>query len=350
MAKKLTVNSSQFAGKRQKQKIFFFLCYLLPACYLLSALSGCAPTYPKANFKEHVIRLCKKEYKLDVKVETVGKTIAIYIPLTNLLDFAFTLTQDAGEKINNVILSVSRVALSSDSNYEFYCVIAHDVKIPEIQIVIIKSVDDVKRYMLGDISRGEYSKRMLIDMKVSPQAQKERSIKEAFERMNVDKKWREGVMQDFFRSDPTTLGDIGYWNERFYIKDVSTPEFLAEEIGSRIRFAFRDDKKLDESVMLKSSKGSYVTSGDADRSFRIEISAESRNAGSFTSEELSDKIFASALAVSYDVIHGYKFRDFDHLVITTLSDGRSSRVTREDLESYKPKKTKIEDVMVFDTL
>jgi len=324
--------------------------WLVIACICLSiALSGCAPTYPKENFKEHVVRLCKKEYKLDVKVETIGKTIAIYVPLTNLLDFAFTLTQDAGEKINNVILSVSRVALSSDSNYEFYCVIAHDVKIPEIQIVIIKSVDDVKRYMLGDISRGEYSKRMLIDMKVSPQAQKERSIREAFERMSVDRKWQEGVMQDFFRSDPTTLGDIGYWGGRFYIKDVSMPEFLAEEIASRVRFVFRDDKKLDEAAMLRSSKGSYVVSGDSDRSIKIEIAAESRNTGSFTSEELSDKIFASVLAVSYEVVHGYKFGDFDYLTITNLSDGRSSKVTKEDLEKYKPKKTKIEDVMVFDT-
>jgi len=349
MAKKLTVNSSQFTRGRQKHKIFFFFCYLISVCCLLSALSGCSPTYPKGNFKEHIIRLCKKEYKLDVKVETVGKTIAIYVPLTNLLDFSFTLTQDAGEKINDVILSVSRVALSSDSNYEFYCVIAHDIKIPEIQIVIIKSIDDVKRYLLGDISRGEYSKRMLIDMKVSPQAQKERSVREAFERMSVDKKWQESMMQDFFRSDPATLGDIGYWNGKFYIKDVSTPEFLAEEIASRVRFAFRDDKKLEESAILKASKGSYVTSDAADRSFKIDISVDSRNSGTFTSEELSDKIFAGVLAASYDVIHGYKFRDFDYLTITNLSDGRSSKITKEDLESYKPKKTKIEDVMVFDT-
>jgi hypothetical protein len=320
---------------------------------LLSALLyGCAPTYPKEEIKEHIIRLCKKEYKLDVKVSTIGKTIAIYVPLSNLLDFTFALTQDAGEKINNVILSVSRVALSSDSNYEFYCVIAHDVRIPEIQIVIIKSVDDVRRFMLGDISRGEYSKRMLIDMRVSPQAQKERAIREAFERMSVDKKWREGVMQDFFRSEPTALGDIGYWGGRFYIKDVSASEFLAEEIASRLKFSFRDDKKLNEFAILKSSKGTYLVSGDSPESgryFKIEILAELKTTGGFTSKELSDKIFSSALAVSYDVIHGYKFEDFDYITITSLSDGRSSKITKEDLKSYKPKKTKIEDVMVFDT-
>jgi len=42
-----------------------------------------------------------------------------------------------------------------DADFDFYCVIAHDIRIPEIQIVIIKSVDDVKRFLLNDISRGE---------------------------------------------------------------------------------------------------------------------------------------------------------------------------------------------------
>ena len=128
---------------------------LIAACFLSSALflSGCGPTYPKEKTKESIIRLCKKEYKLDVKVEIAGKTVAIYLPLTNLLDFTFALTPDASEKINQVILSVTRVVLSTDAKYGFYCVMAHDVRIPEIQIVIIKSVEDVRRFLLGDISR-----------------------------------------------------------------------------------------------------------------------------------------------------------------------------------------------------
>jgi len=197
------------------------------------------PTYPKERFKESVIKLCKKEYKIDVKVETIGKTIAIYLPLQDLLDFNFAISKKASEQINDVILSVSRAALSTDANYDFYCIIAHDIKIPEIQIVIIKSVIDVKRFMLNDISRGEYSKRMLVDIRLNPQAQKERAVKEIFEKMTLDKKWQEDVMDDFFRSEPTGLGDIGYWNEKFYVKDISFSEFLAEEIANRIKMEFR---------------------------------------------------------------------------------------------------------------
>jgi len=326
---------------------------LLVSCTLGLVLftTGCGPTYPKEKFKESIIRLCKKEYKIDVKVKAVGKTVAIYLPLTNLLDFTFALTPEAGEKINQVILNVTRVILSTDAKYDFYCVMAHDVRIPEIQIVIIKSVEDVRRFLLGDISRGEYGKRMLIDMRIAPQAQKERAVRDVFDRMNIDKKWQEGVMQDFFMSDPTTLGDMGYWDGKFYIKDINITEFLAEEIASRIKLSFRDSMELNSSLILKSAKGVYVTSDPANagsKYFRIEISAEPRTVEAFTSKSVSDGLFAYALKTSYDVIHGYRFEDFDYVEIKSLIDGRSSKVLRKDLDNYKPKKTKIEDVMIFD--
>jgi len=315
-------------------------------------LSGCSPTYPKDKIKESIIRLCKKEYKLDVKVETVGKTVAIYLPLANLLDFTFALTPEAGEKLNQVILNVTRVVLSTDAKYNFYCLMAHDVKIPEIQIVIIKSVEDVRRFILGDISRGEYSKRMLIDMRVAPQAQKERAVKDVFSRMNIDNKWQESVMQDFFMSDPATLGDIGYWGGKFYVKDVKLDEFLAEQIANRFRLSFRDNKILGGALVLKLVKGVYIAGTQASggsRYFRIEISAEPTTAEGFNSKTISDELFAFALKTSYDVIHGYRFEDYDYVEIKSINDGRSSTVLKEDLDNYRPKRTKIEDVMVFDS-
>ncbi len=150
-------------------------CRLLVAVLVVS-LTGCSATYPKEKFKESIIRICKNEYNIDVKAETVNKTIVIYLPLENLMDFNFALTKPAMEKLNDVIFSVARVSLSTDAKYEFYCIIAHDVRIPEVQVVIIKSVEDVKRVMLNDISRGEFSKRMLVDLRVNPQSQKERSV------------------------------------------------------------------------------------------------------------------------------------------------------------------------------
>lgn len=334
----------------RKKNLSSAVCFLSAVLFALS-ITGCGPTYPKEKFDESIIRLCKKEYKLDVKVKTVGKTVALYLPLANLLDFTFALTPNAGEKLNQVILSATRVMLSTDAKYEFYCIMAHDVRIPEIQIVIIKSIEDVRRFMLGDISRGEFGKRMLIDMRVAPQAQKERAVKDVFDRMNIDKKWQDGVMQDFFMSDPATLGDIGYWGGKFYIKDIKLQEFLAEQIASRVRLLFKDNKALADSLVLKSAKGAYTAGNQVnggDRYFRIEITAEPKTISGFNSKEISDELFAYVLSTSYSVIHGYRFEDFDYVEIKSLTDGRSSKVLKSDLENYKPKKTKIEDVMIFD--
>ncbi|MBN1526702.1 MAG: hypothetical protein JW919_03855 [Candidatus Omnitrophica bacterium] len=319
------------------------------------AAAGCGPTYPKERFKESIVDVCKKDYGLDVKADVSGKTIAIYLALPNLIDFTFSITKEAGDKINDVILSVSRVALSSDADFDFYCVIAHDTRIPEVQIIIIKSVNDVKRFLLNDISRGEYAKRMLIDMRFSPQAQKERAIKDVFDKMSLDSKWQEQVMDDFFRSEPAGLGDIGYWNDRFYIKDIALPEFLVEQIASRVKLEFRDDKRLADLFLVKSSKGSFLTSG-GERVFKIEAYVDNKvviSYGAKTSVEAgglqtmvgSDEVFKAVLKVANEVIHGYRFNGFDHVEIVNQKDSSVLKVPREKLEQYRLKKLKFEDLI-----
>jgi hypothetical protein len=309
----------------------------------LVTLIGCTETYPKDKLKESIVNICKQEYKSDVLVETAGKTMVIYIPLSDLMDYTFALTKTASEKINNVIFSAARVALSTDAKIDFYCVIAHDVKIPELQIIIIKSVEDVRRLFANDISRGEYMKRMLIDLRWSPQAKKEQVVKEVFSKMSLDPKWQDQVMADFFRSDPTSLGDIGYWNNKFYIKDITLPEFLAEQITSRIRLEFREDKILKEQFLLKSAKGVYTSKKDK-RLFVFEVFAE-KSAGSIASTiEDSDKMFETVLSIAAHVIHGYHLQDYDGVEVIDQKEGRSIEVGPEELEKFRTKKLKFNEI------
>ena len=92
---------------------------LILALWVSLMLSGCGETYPKEKVRESIIRICKDEYNIDVKTEIAGKTIVIYLPLEDLMDFTFSINQDASEKINDVILSVTRVTLSTDESYQF---------------------------------------------------------------------------------------------------------------------------------------------------------------------------------------------------------------------------------------
>jgi hypothetical protein len=321
--------------------------FISPAvCFiLLITLIGCTHTYHKENIKESVVKICKQEYKLDVLVETAGRTMVIYIPLSDLVDYSFALTAGASEKINNVIFGAARVALSTDAGIDFYCVIAHDVRMPELQIIIIKSVEDVKRLFANDISRGEYMKRMLIDLRWSPQAKKEQVIKEIFSRMSLDPNWQDQVMADFFRSEPSSLGDMGYWNDRFYIKDITVPEFLAEQIASRIRMEFREDKKLKEDFLLKSVVGSY-DSKKGKNLFRFEALAERSALSGGSSIEDSDKIFETVLLTAAHVIHGYRFKDYDAVEVLDQKEGRSIRVNPAEVESFRMKKLMLSEIGV----
>lgn len=307
-------------------------------------MSGCGETYPKEKIAESIVKICKDEYKIDVKAEVVGKTVAIYLPLENLMDFTFSINQEASEKINDVILSVARVTLSTDESLNFYCVIAHDTRIPEIQIVIIKSVEDVKRLLLNDISRGEYSKRILIDLRLNPQSQKERSVKEVFQKMGLDEKWQEQVMNDFFRSEPMGLGDIGYWNDKFYVKDITRPEFLAEQIASRVKIEFKEDEDLSGNITLKAVKGLYIARPDK-KYFKIDVLAEPKWFKEAADRETADKIFRMVVTIAMHVMHSYEFTDFDYIQINEQNGGRSIVVTKEALEKVRAKKLKMEELL-----
>jgi hypothetical protein len=330
--------------RSQKKRISSSVLCLLSSVFCLLNLSGCAPSFPKGHVEEAIVKICKKEYKIDVKAKTAGKTVAIYLPLPNLLDFNLAITKEAGDRINDVVLTVSRVTLSTDAKYDFYCIIAHDVRVPEVQIIVIKSVDDIKRFLLNDVSRGEYSKRMLVDMRLSPQAQKEGAVKEVFDKMKLDTEWQDQVMDDFFRSEPTAIGDIGYWNDRFYIKDITMPEFLAEQIAGRIRIDVREDKKFSEKIMLKSAKGVYVNK-QGKKYFRIDVAASPDWLKGLGPADVSSLIFELATGVAIQVIHGYRFDDYDYVEIFSESDQKTVQILKEDLERIRTKKMKFEDVV-----
>ncbi len=324
--------------KRRRNFLLYTICYILCA-----ALTGCTATYPKEKVGESVIRICKQEYGVDVKAQIEGKTMAIYLPLTDLMDYSFSLSKPASDKINDVIFSAARVALSTDAKIDFYCVIAHDVKMPELQVIIIKDVDDIKRLFANDISRGEYMKRMLIDLRWSPQAKKEQVIKEIFTKMNLEPKWQDQVMSDFFTSQPSGIGDIGYWGGRFYIKDITLAEFLAEQIANRIRIEFREDKDLKENFLLKSVKGAYAAKRD-NRIFTFEVLADRTTIGTGSTIEDSDKIFETVLSVAGQVIHGYYFNDYDDIEILDQRAGRSIKITPQEQEAFRTKKLPLSEI------
>jgi hypothetical protein len=85
--------------------------FILP--FLLASIYSCdKPSYPVGKVEESVLKLCKDEYNLtNVQVKIIGSTLGVYIPIEGLVDPDMKLDKDAGEKIENVALSIHAIKI-----------------------------------------------------------------------------------------------------------------------------------------------------------------------------------------------------------------------------------------------
>ena len=321
---------------------FLRLCF---AFILVASLMGCRATYPKETLGESIVELCKKEYDIDIKSKMIDHTLAIFIPLPSLLNVTLGMNEEAQEMIQNVLLSASRVVLSTDAEVEFYCVIAQDIRLPELQVIIVKYVDDVKRAFFYDISRGEYFKRTIFDININPQSRKEQTIRDIFKKHNLNPEWEEKILEDFFRSTPLALKDFGYWNDRFYVKDIPLPEFLAEQIAYRIKMRFREDKDLNRRFLVRAVDGVY-TDDPAKKSFYIDFDIKMNEILKVLGEK-ADKgtVFKNVFQEVSDCLYGYKFDDFAVVKIVDKNTNDRLFVTWEDIYAFKKNRLKIDSIL-----
>ena len=316
-----------------------------------SLLTSCErPTYPKAMIPESIINLCREEYNVEVDTKLVGNTLAVYLPAENLFDAVLNLDEKASKKINDVILGVSRVTLSTDARFDFYIVIAQDPKMPEVEIVYIRYVDDVKRFLLGDISRGEYAKRAVIKLKTPPQAERERVLKELFNKLNIESP--DEMVKDYFTAEQNVSGidEISYWNKSFFIKEIGLSEFLASQIDERIKIEFRQDKDLNKWYELKSSEGKFSKEKGKQGFFMFNVNIADRVEPLYFESglELDARrknllVFKKLFSIAGNVLWAYKFEDFTEVGISIPS--RNKVIVKDALYKFRRGKVKIEDLI-----
>jgi len=208
------------------EKVFPFLVLLM----FIS--SGCKPTYPRTKVSDSIIKLCRDEYNTEVKVKTEGKTLGVYMPIDNLLDSSLQPSEESFEKLGNVLHVLSRVVLSTDADLEFIILVARDSKISGLELVLTRYVEDIKRFMVEDISRGEYIKRMLLETRLDPADLLSNLVpKEKKEQLESDE---------------------------FSIEEVHLPQFLAKQISRRIEDKFKEDKHLKENFKVTAVNGEFI--------------------------------------------------------------------------------------------
>jgi len=319
---------------------FAAMAFLVSAAFILPA---CVPSYPKEELPEAVKNICHLEYGMDVDVMVTDSTMALYYPMEGLLDVGLGISTEAWDKISNLILVASRVTLSTDADVKFYCVITQDVRLPELQVVIIKYVEDVKRGMYRNISRSESYKRTLFSINLTPQARKERTVEKVFERLNIEEDTQEKILDEFFRSPPTKLSDIGYWRGRFYIKDISLGEFLGAQIANRIKIDFKQDEHLAEYFSYKSAESEFIESPAAN-SFLLKFKiADQREPDAATNPRVVK--VQELVRIANEVVTGYKFRDFAFMRMIDQLENVVMTVSEKDIYDFNKKRLPVEEIV-----
>jgi hypothetical protein len=152
---------------------------------LLGFGAGCTTeSYDSNNLKQALSEICEKEYGIeDIDVKVKGETIGVYLPLKKLfaadfkeaavtgkvrnLETLFEPSPEALEKVEDVLFSISRVLLSTTRPLKFYVLEATDIEKTGMQLVLTGCVDDIKRVRVWDISRNEYRKRVIHELRLN---------------------------------------------------------------------------------------------------------------------------------------------------------------------------------------
>ena len=194
--------------------------------------SGCKPTYPKTKVSDSIMNLCRDEYNTEVRVKSKGRTLGVYMPVDNLLDSSLQPSEESFEKLGNVLHVLSRVALSTDADLEFITLVTRDSKISGFELVFARYVEDIKRFMVGDISQGEYMKRMDWETRLDPLV----------------------FLSDLASKDKKEQSA----SEEFSIEEVRLQDFLARQISRRIEDKFKEDKHLKENFDVANVNGEFI--------------------------------------------------------------------------------------------
>ncbi|MBU9889472.1 MAG: hypothetical protein KTQ49_06360, partial [Candidatus Omnitrophica bacterium] len=125
----------------------------------------------------------------------------VYLPLDQLfsLDFKeaimsgkvtdmeslFRPTDEAVEKVEDLLFSMSRVMLSTDKTIRFYFLQATDIEKSGMELSFLGNIEDVKRVRFWDIPRSEYRKRVIHDIRLNQAALWHQPVRRFFRDLNV---------------------------------------------------------------------------------------------------------------------------------------------------------------------
>ena len=217
--------------------------------FLLGTLPGCSQvTYPKEKVIARLIELCQKEYHININAKVSGSNLGVHINFATLFGDNFDFKEEALNILEDVLTSVRRICLSTDSNFEFYTVVGSDQN-NGVELVMTRNILDLKQVMYGNIGRNDYAQRMMLKVRPDVNLLGERKLRKFFADMATGK--IERIISNNFAQGTT-------------LKDISSSFFLSLlELGMKSNIAFKIEQmkfvpvSVDEGLFYVKVKESY---------------------------------------------------------------------------------------------
>lgn len=432
------------AARSHFHKLFLASCFLL----LASVFAGCAPSYSPLKAADSVVEILQKEYQIDAYAKLNGSMLGVRYPVDHLIDSRLNLVPETLDEMQHVVLSLHRVGLSSGKEIQFYTLVVQD-PVSAAELILVGSYLDIKRVRLLDISRNEYFKRIIRDLRFNPEILAENSVRNLFSDLSIKKAelaleeyYSKKVTseeittllfptlllalpdttefqiqqletkrisetkalllcrtREFYASQPafqylTSVFPQGFQNEylfvvdsnlyprsierivpkymvdeqnrireqpirqifneypniiaendRFYLKEYTLAQFLAELIEHRIRDDVQKDDQLSKTINLRSVQGTFDTDKKGFTFSLIAIPAGREEKLEKTEGPSQVKLFETSLMTTAEVLKGYWFKDYDSVNFVDVLNGATFSIQRDGVDQFRLKKIGINELL-----
>jgi hypothetical protein len=276
-----------------------YIALILILSFTLS-VSACSKqvSFPGEMVTDAVEEICKLNYDLDVTSIIQGETLGVMFYEERLVDdegkMDAELMQDT---LGDLILSITRVALSTDRKI-YFIVVAVRGRQDENEIRIIRNLIDIKKAQTEALSVEESLSRTL---------------------------W----VQTKFKPSPLNPRE-------FPLENITLEDFLAKQIVQRIRFDQQRGSEDTSGLPTELLDGKYISSIKENiYEFSIisfEAVAPERNV-------------VRVLKMANTVFKGYRYYNFDRVVIKDLLGRKVLNLDRETYDDYRLKKITEEQLL-----
>lgn len=289
------------------------IALLAPLAGLLAA--GCSSTYQREFITKQIEDLAQREYQLEVEAKEAGETVGVQIRMPNMLAELGAEDQRLATQIDDLMMVLTRVALSCDRPPRFLVLDVVDRDNNRIHFTLTRYVPDLRMLMGGALSRNDFTDRLLMEFHIGDRV----APFDPYE-MDLIRLMLLGV---------EVMGDEPDPNFEFEIEDVDFEDFLAKVSANMARRTLREERDLRDAFVLRQVTATYEDAAPADpKAFRILLDLVAQPTARIPAGFIEGKVLPFVAEEASRLFRSYRFDDFSSITVVEKNSGEALTVLR----------------------